>query len=91
MMRFLFKQPQAKRFDFKPRYYNETKERLNARVEAIKREMEVEDSTPGSEGLRSRMQNNWRREDVKKANRSSNRNVFIIVGILVIIAFLILK
>jgi preprotein translocase subunit Sec63 len=37
------------------------------------------------------MQNNWRREDVKKANRSSNRNVFIIVGILVIIAFLILK
>jgi preprotein translocase subunit Sec63 len=84
MMRFLFKQPQAKRFDFKPRYYNETKERLNARVEAIKREMEVE-------GLRSRMQNNWRREDVKKANRSSNRNVFIIVGILVIIAFLILK
>lgn len=90
-MRFLFKQPQPKRFDFIPRYYNETKERLSARVEAIKREMEVDDAAPGSEGLRSRMQNNWRREDVKSANKTSNRNVFIIAGLLVVIAYLLLK
>ncbi|MDP4964551.1 MAG: hypothetical protein NWQ55_05730 [Salibacteraceae bacterium] len=91
MIRFIFKQPQHRKFDFKPRYYNESKERLEARVAAVRREMEIENAQPGQEGLRSRMEHNWRRQDVKRASRSSNRNVFIIASLLVVIAYLILR
>lgn len=91
MIRFIFKQPQHRQFDFKPRYYNATKERLEARVAAVKREMELENAEPGQEGLRSRMQHSWRRQDVKRASRTSNRNVFIIASLLLVIAYLILR
>lgn len=91
MIRFIFKQPQHRRFDFKPRFYNESKERLEARVEAIKREMELEDAEHTELGLRSRMQSSWKKQDVKKSQQSSNRNVFIIAGLLFIIAYLVLR
>lgn len=91
MIRFFFKQPQHRRFDFKPRYYNESKEKLEARVEAIKREMDHENTAHSELSLRNRMQHSWKKNEVKKSNKTSNRNVLIIAGILMVIAYLLLR
>jgi hypothetical protein len=91
MIRFLFKQPKPRRFEYKPRFYDERKERLQARVEAIRKETENEQGASGGEVLRSRMQSAWRSDDRKSAVRKSNRSVLIIAGLLVIIAYLLLR
>lgn len=90
MIRFLFKQPKPKRFDFQPRFYNERKEQLQARIEAVRREAEA-DSGPSSEGaMRSRMQSAWRSGAGERGRRRSNRTVFIIASLLAVIAYLLL-
>jgi len=90
MMKFLFKQPKPRQFDYKPRFYNERKERLQARVEAIRKEQEGKEGASSAEALRSRMQSAWRSDERRTAVKRSNRSVFIIVGLLVIIAYLVL-
>ena len=91
MIRFLFRQNQPKRFEFKPRYYNPMKEELDARVEAIKREMELENSAYSNRELRSRMQHSWQRPTRKETIKTSNFRVIAIAGILLLIAYLLLK
>ena len=91
MIKFLFKQPKPRRFEYKPRFYDERKERLQARVEAIRRETENEEGASSPEVLRSRMQSAWRSDERRSAVRKSNRSVFIIAGLLVIIAYLLLR
>jgi hypothetical protein len=90
MIRFLFKQSQPKRFDFKPRYYNERKEQLNARVEAIRKEMELESGQSSSEAMRSRINDAWRTRSHNQIRSKSNLNVLIIAALLVVIAYLLL-
>ncbi|MDC1222093.1 hypothetical protein N8Z47_05440 [Salibacteraceae bacterium] len=90
MIRFLFKQPQPKRFDYKPRYFNETKEYLEGRKAAIRQELDREGSEVGGEGMRSRMSYSWRQNQNKKATSNSNKNVFYIALILSAIAYFLL-
>jgi hypothetical protein len=90
MVRFLFKQPKPKRFDYKPRFYNEQKERLQARVEVVRREVEMESGQSSPEALRSRMQSAWRNGSGTRERKQSNKTIFIITGLLAIIAYLLL-
>lgn len=92
-MRFLFKQPRPRQFEFKPRFYDERKERLKARIESVQKEAVSQEraQATSSEGLRLRMQSAWRSDDRRTTIRKSNRSVFLIAGLLVIIAYLLLK
>lgn len=90
MIRFLFKQPKPKRFDFKPRFYNERKEQLNARIEAVKKELQMETGPSSAGAMRSRMQTAWREGSGDRSRRRSNKMVFLIAGLLAIIAYLLL-
>ena len=90
MIRFIFKQPQPKRFEYKPRFYNERKERLEARVEAIRKEMEVQSGQSSQEALRSRMRTAWSDRSGATQRRQSNKTIFIITGLLAVIAYLLL-
>ena len=87
MIRFLFKQPQPKRLSYRPRYFDETKEYLEARKAAIRQELDREQSGDGGEGFRSRLSHSWRAKQNRKAATSSNRNVLIIAAILAAIAY----
>ncbi len=90
MIRFLFKQNQPRRFDYKPRFYNERKEQLNARVEAIRKEVEAESGVSSEEALRSRMGHAWKSSSSQKSRLQSNKNVLIIAALLSVIAYLLL-
>ncbi|MEX2595636.1 MAG: hypothetical protein WEC59_01810 [Salibacteraceae bacterium] len=88
MIRFLFKQPQPRRFNFKPRFYDERKERLNARVEAIQKEVKANKGASSENALRNRMNSAWRSNERANTVKRSNRSVFMIAGLLVVIAYL---
>ena len=90
MIRFLFKQPQPKRFAYKPRYFNETKEYLEGRKAAIRQELDRENAEIGGAGMRSRLSYSWRANQNKKMAASSNRNVLYIAIILSAIAYYLL-
>lgn len=82
MFRFIFKQQQPKRFDFQPRYYNETRQYIEGRKAAIRQELNMENAERGGMGMRSRLQHQWQSEGRQKANKRSNMNVVIIAAIL---------
>ena len=90
MIRFLFKQPRPRRFHFKPRFYDERKEQLNARVEAIRREVEFEQGQSSEAVMRSRLQSAWRTKSGVQTKRRSNTTVLIISVLLAVIAYLVL-
>jgi len=90
MIRFLFKQPQPRRFEYKPRFYNERREQLNARVEAIKRETDSSSSASSEEALRSRIGHAWKSTSNRQSRSKSNKNVLIIVMLLSVISYLVL-
>lgn len=88
MIRFLFKQPQPKRFQFKPRYYNETREYLEGRKAAIRQEMNIGEREHGGAGFRSRVQHQWQMENSRKSTRRSNVNILIIAMALFALVYL---
>ena len=90
MIRFLFKQPQPRRFNYKPRFYDERKEQLNARIEAVRKEMDMEGGASSHEAMRSRLHSAWRVKSTQQARAKSNKNIFIIAGLLAFIAYLLL-
>ena len=75
-------------FDYKPRYYSERKERL----EAFKKEHESSDSLKDGIGIRlskSNLRSNWVKSTKTASNRGTNRRLAIIITILVgIVAYL---
>ncbi|MGY6560773.1 MAG: hypothetical protein ACXITV_01570 [Luteibaculaceae bacterium] len=81
----------AKRFDYKPLYYNEAKEQLQERIEKIKKEVELEQKlgekakTEGAQFTRSL--NAYRRQQSK----TSNSRLAIILILLTLLAIWILK
>lgn len=92
MIRFLFKQPQPRRFEFKPRFYNETREFLDSRRAAVKREMNMAGETShGGELLRGTLRSAWRTKTTRQARVRSNRNVAIIALALFLVAYLLFR
>ena len=91
MIRFLFKQAQPRRFTYQPRFYNETREYLEARKSAIRRTVEAERSDQDAEELREQLHHSWRSGQRRRGTATSNRNVMIIFAILLALAYLVLR
>ncbi len=80
------KQNSHRRFEFKPRYYNERKERLDE----IKKKYEgVNPSKAITETMREKMQMKWR-EERKSSARNSNFRLVAIIGVLFLLTYLML-
>ena len=82
----IFKQNQARGFNFKPLYYDERKERL----EKLKKKYEnAESSTLTHEEFRERIASKWGSER-KKATGASNIRLLLIIVVLTFLAYLII-
>lgn len=83
----IFKQSKPKHFGFKPRYYDADKEEFNARIEAVKRDLEndtvAEVGAYGGETLRQKMRSNRSHYSQAAATKKqSNLRVLLIAGVL---------
>jgi hypothetical protein len=80
-----FKRPKPKQFDYKPRYYDEEKERKE------KRRKEMEQSGTGDTSfMKGEMNRRWRRDDKKNRDKARGINLLIyiaIIGLLVYFMF----
>ena len=73
-MRFtLFHTPKPKKFTYKPRYYDEEKDRL----EQKKAEMGYDSKLSHRESLRLQMSNKWRRGSASGASNTSQLTKFV--------------
>ncbi|MCF8365363.1 MAG: hypothetical protein K9H16_06255 [Bacteroidales bacterium] len=80
-----FKRPQPRQFDFKPRYYDEEKERKEERRKAIE-----DGSVVGSKTLKRDIDRRWRRIDRQNRNKAKSINLLIyliVVALLVYFVF----
>ena len=89
-MRFLYT-PKSKRFNFKPRYYNEQMEDLDNRVRGIKREMGVEDlkdsDKPYVPNIKGQMRGYFKK-NIEQKRQSTVRLIVIMVVLLTAAYFL---
>ena len=79
----MFRLPKHKQFDFKPRYYDERKERLEQR----RREIERDRDNMTHDDFRASMQNEWGRDHRRTTIAKSNKRLLYIVGGLVILVW----
>jgi hypothetical protein len=96
MLSRLFKLPNHKKFEYRPRHFDEAKEELNQRVERIKQEVNREktgksSSFSSSEQLRSRMKQRWNRNSHSSSVKTSNMRVILIIAAIVLILWWIFK
>ena len=89
-MRFvIFRTPKPKRFQYKPRYYDEEKERLEQR----KAELGLDSKLSRQESLRYQMRRRWRHGSSDSGGRNPGRYIyfafygFVIVGGVYLIFF----
>lgn len=90
MIRFLFKQPKPRQFELKPRFYNERKEYIEARTEAIRREKDAASTEAGGEAFRSRLARSWKENSGRQERSRSNRTVVIFAVLLFALAYYLL-
>ena len=86
----MFKTPKPKRFTYKPRYYDEEKDRL----ERKKAEMGLDSNVSHQESLRLQMSKRWRKGSAKDVSTSKLTKLiyysfytFVIVGAVYVIFF----
>ena len=90
MARFFYI-PKNKKFNFKPRYYDEQKEDLEKRVEQIKREMGVADDDPNKpyvSSIRKGQMRGFLKKSGKQKRQSSGRLLLILIVLFLIVYFL---
>ena len=76
----------ARKFDYKPRYYDAQKEADEKR----KKEIETNIKNPERINLRREMREKWGRHD-RTRNKSRNYSIAIYIAILIAILYIILK
>lgn len=84
--------PKNKKFNFKPRYYDEQKEDLEKRIEQIKQEMGISDDDPNKPYV-STIRKGQMRGYLKKAGKQTKHpsgRLIIILIVLFIIAYYLL-
>lgn len=86
-----FKSSKPKRFAFSPRYYDEDKAQLEARIKRIRSELKEADMAKNDDDLRLKFRNEWRKNSNISASNKATYRVFIIASILGILAYLYLK
>jgi Flp pilus assembly protein TadB len=85
---------QFKRFEFKPRYYDEEKENLEKRKRMIRAEMDHEENMKDDaylerhKQMREKMEDTWRNRRSSET-RKSNIRIVIIIAILVAILYVV--
>jgi hypothetical protein len=70
-------------FNYKPRYYDERKERLAKLKEKYKNSEEISDEIPRLKLSKDKLRSEWRRHKKTSDNRASNLRLAIIIAILV--------
>ncbi len=81
----IFRQNHAKQFEFRPRYYDARKERL----EKMKMKYAGGEGPMNAENFRTNLGSKWR-ESRKRGSAGSNVRLVVIMGILFLITYLIL-
>ncbi len=79
-----------RRYDYTPRYYDERKEKLKARIEKYQRESDEGDRTSEERltDLRERISDNWvRGDEYKKSIFTSNIRLVIILAVILALIF----
>lgn len=83
--------PKNKQFKFTPRYYDEQKEKLENRIQKIKREMGVEDledsDKPYVPNIKGQMRG-YLKKNVEQKRKSTIRLVIILIVLFAIVYFL---
>lgn len=85
----MFRTPKPKQFTYKPRYYDEEKERIERR----KAEMGLESELSHHESLKLQMSRRWRKGTGEKGSSSLSKSVyflfyaFVIIGGIYVIFF----
>ena len=90
MARFFYT-PKNKKFNFKPRYYDEQKEDLEKRVEQIKREMGISDDDPNKpyvSTIRKGQMRGYLKKTPKQKRQASWRLLIILIVLFLIVYFL---
>jgi len=83
-----FKVAKNRQFEYKPTYYDQSKEELKERISRIKKDVEREKSAGiYSTGLKERMHQKWSRADQRKTHKRSNLVIFALAGALAILAY----
>jgi len=76
-------------FNYKPRYYDERKERLESLKQKYKNNKETSDDIPRMSISKNNLKSDWLRHKKSVSNRNTNRRLAIIIVILVgILAYL---
>lgn len=83
-----FKPKKPDRFEFKPRYYSERKEKMKERYERIQREIDNDNSS--TPDFKSNLRDNWESSRLKKTSKVNPR-IFIYLIILLGIVYFMLK
>lgn len=81
------RQNKHKTFEFKPRYYDESKERI-AELRKKYNKQEGEESKVGGESMRAAMQQKWNGNRAAKVQSSNRRLLYIIVGLFAVAYYL---
>lgn len=84
------RQNKHKTFEFKPRYYDESKERIEELRKKYHRK-EGEAAAVGGETMRAAMQHSWSGNRQGKVQSSNRRLLYIIVGLLAVTYYLFFK
>ncbi len=89
----VFRSKDPQQFEYRPRYYNEAKERIEERYAEIEKEMEMgeEEKLVMKEQVRFRheMQDKWVRDHRSRTTRSANIRLLIIFLFLCLLCYII--
>lgn len=86
----LFKTPRHKTFEFKPRYYNEAKERINERREHLKKEgIANDDEKLGL--IKYRINQKFQQQHYQRDIKQSNSRIILVIGIILLMLYYIFK
>lgn len=84
-----FKQRAHYVFNYKPRYYDERKERMESLKQKYKNKEETSDDIPRMSISKNNLKSDWQRHKKSVSNRNTNRRLAIIIAILVgIVAYI---
>jgi hypothetical protein len=76
-------------FDYKPRYYNERKERLHYVEEKYRKNKDSDDESPSFSLSKNNLKNDWVKNKRSATDKSTNLRLAIIIAILVgIVAYI---
>ena len=93
LFKFLNSDAKAKQFKYRPRYYNEAKEKLNKKTKIITHEKAELASEEGRKKIafRERSDSDWVRRETRKAHRTSSLRFAIIAFCIIILTLLYFK